>query len=349
MLHALTIGVAWLLIGAGDAATKTEDKTPAKPSKPWISKPDEPKAQSFSLAKSAEQLDEATLGWIGQQKCASCHTGFPYLMARRSIGDPKAPALLQVRQFFEDRVAEWDKGGKGKGYLEGYGLVKKTEGITEVVAIAATLAIDDSQSSGKLHPRTRLALDRIWELQQADGSWNWNKEWLMPVEYDDYFGAVYAALGVGLAPEKYAESDSAKAGVARLKAYLNKNPAPNLHHKTFLLWASLKLDGLMTADEREKTIKDLLALQQEDGGWCLARLGDWKRRDLSVIDKKTPSDGYATGLVLYVLRQAEVPAKHEGRPTASRAGGHRRLRGSHGQDALRPRRPPGPLLYRLRT
>src|SRR5580704_1393699 len=132
MLHALTIGMAWLLMGAGGSPTKADDKPQAKPSKPWISKSDEPKAQSFSLTKGAEQLDEATLAWISQQGCASCHTGFPYLMARRSIGDPKAPAMLQVRQFFEDRVAAWDKEGKGKGYLEGYGLVKKTEGITEV-------------------------------------------------------------------------------------------------------------------------------------------------------------------------------------------------------------------------
>jgi squalene-hopene/tetraprenyl-beta-curcumene cyclase len=279
--------------------------------KPWASKPDEPRAETLSLAKAAAFLDGATLAWIEKQKCASCHTGFPYLMARRAVGEPRAAAPLRVRKFFEDRVAEWDRAGKGTGYLQGFGPVQKTEGVTEVVAIAATLAIDDAQGTGKLHPRTRQALDRMWEMQQRDGSWTWNKTALVPLEYDDYYGAVYAALGVGQAPEGYAASQAAKEGVARLTGYLRKNPAPNLHHKTWLLWASLKLDGLMTPAEREQTIKELLARQRADGGWNLPSLGQWKRRDGRPNDKQAPGDGYATGLSLYVLRQAGVPVKHE--------------------------------------
>jgi squalene-hopene/tetraprenyl-beta-curcumene cyclase len=219
--------------------------------------------------------------------------------------------MLQVRKFLEDRVASWDQGGKGAGYLKGNGSLKVSEGVTEVVAVAATLAVHDAQSSGKLHPRTRQALDRMWELQQPDGSWTWNKTGLAPLEHDDYYGTVYVALGVGHAPEGYARSEAAKAGVARLKDYLQKHPPPDLHHKTWLLWASLKLDGLMTPAERKQTIKDLLARQRDDGGWSLPSLGDWKRRDGKANDKQAPSDGYATGLVLYVLRQAGLPATAE--------------------------------------
>ena len=40
-------------------------------------------------------------------------------------------------------------------------------------------------------------------------------------------------------------------------------------------------------------------------------LGDWKRRDGRANDKQAPSDGYATGLILYVLRQAGLPATEE--------------------------------------
>jgi squalene-hopene/tetraprenyl-beta-curcumene cyclase len=307
----LHLGAALALLAVPPGTIASEPAQGKPPPKPWASRPDEPRAKAPSLAKSAEFLDGVTLAWIAKQKCASCHTGFPYLMARRSLGDPKAPAPLQVRKFFEDRVAAWDRKGKGTGYLQGLGPVRKTEGVTEVVAIAATLAIDDAQATGKLHPRTRQALDRLWEMQQPDGSWTWNKTALAPLEYDDYFGAVYAALGVGRAPEAYAGSPAAKDGVARLTGYLRKNPAPNLHHKTWLLWASLKLDGLMTRAERARTIKDLLALQRPDGGWSLPSLGDWKRRDGSANDKQAPSDGYATGLVLYVLRQAGIPVRQE--------------------------------------
>jgi squalene-hopene/tetraprenyl-beta-curcumene cyclase len=282
-----------------------------RPPRPWASRPDEPRAETLSLAKAAAFLDGVTLAWVEKQHCVSCHTGLPHLLARRSLGDHKAPALLRVRKFLEDRVAAWDRGGKGKGYLQGLGPVRQTEGVTEVVAIAATLALDDARATGKLHPRTRQALDRMWELQRPDGSWAWNKTALAPLEYDDYYGAVYAALGVGQAPEGYAASPAAREGVARLTGYLRKNPPANLHHKTWLLWASLKLGGLMTPAERARTVKDLLALQRADGGWNLPSLGDWKRRDGSPNDRQGPSDGYATGLVLYVLRQAGVPAQQE--------------------------------------
>jgi len=78
----------------------------------------------------------------------------------------------------------------------------------------------------------------------------------------------------------------------------------------WLLWASVKLDGLMGPADREQTVKDLLALQRVDGGWNLPSLGSWKRGDGAMNDKEAPSDGYATGLAIYVLRQAGLPADH---------------------------------------
>ena len=68
--------------------------------------------------------------------------------------------MLQMRKFFEDHVAGWDRGGKGAGYPEG------TEGVTEVVATAATLAFHDAHSTGKLHALTRM----MWPLEKASTS-----------------------------------------------------------------------------------------------------------------------------------------------------------------------------------
>ena len=308
----LRLGSALVLLALASGVTAGEPATKGKPSPtPAANRADEPRAKALSLARSAEFLDTVTLSWIKKRKCLSCHTGFPYLLARSTLGDPQTPALLEVRRFLEERVAAWDQGGKGVGYLKGQGSLKISEGVTEVVAIAATLALHDAQSTGKLHPRTRQALERMWELQRPDGSWAWNKTRLAPLEHDDYYGVVYAALGVGYAPEGYAQSDGAKAGLARLQKYLRKHAPPDLHHKTWLLWASLKLDGLMTRAQREQTIKELLALQRGDGGCNLPSLGDWKRQDGEANDKQAPSDGYATGLVVYVLRQADMPATAE--------------------------------------
>lgn len=275
---------------------------------PAPNRADEPLADKLSLPRAWEFLDNASLAWLKSKKCASCHTTYPYLVARIFAARDDAPVFTQMRKYLKDRVDAWDVGGKNAGLLEG------TEGVSEVVAIAATLSIVDK---GHYEPfgHTLKALDRMWSLQQKDGSWTWNKHDLPPQEYDDYFGVAYAALGVSYAPDKYvagayAKTDAVKENVARLTDYLKKNPAPNLHHKTFLLWASMRLDGLMSPEERAATVKELLALQRKDGGWNLPSLGDWKRLDGKANDKDAPSDGYATGLVLFVLREAGVP-KHD--------------------------------------
>jgi squalene-hopene/tetraprenyl-beta-curcumene cyclase len=296
------LAVTWGVI-AGQPQAKTKG-----PKKPPPRSPSEPLASALSLSKAQQFLDGETLAWLGERKCASCHTGYPYLLASTGSGDPDESAARQVRKFFEDRVVAWDHGGKGAGYLKGNGSLKVSEGVTEVVAVAVTLALHDAETTGELHPLTRRALDRMWELQQTDGSWTWNKTGLAPMECDDEFGAIYAALGTGHAPDAYARTDSAKDGLARLQGYLRGIPRPSLHHKAWLLWASIPLDALMTPAERAQTIKDLLDLQRDDGGWSLKSLDDWKLMVAKANDEPAESDGYATGLVLYVRRQAGVPA-----------------------------------------
>jgi squalene-hopene/tetraprenyl-beta-curcumene cyclase len=131
------------------------------------------------------------------------------------------------------------------------------------------------------------------------------------MEHDDYFGAVYAAIGVGSAPEGYAASDAARAGVEKLRGYLRARPPPDLHHRTMLLWASLKLEGLLDAAGREQAVAALLAAQKPDGGWSIPALADWKRHDGTPNPKDGPSDGYGTGLAVLVLRLAGLDAGRE--------------------------------------
>ena len=279
-----------LLVSWSGSASLAGDLAPASP--------DEPRSQTLSLERAAGYLDEVALDWTRERKCGTCHTNYAYMLSRPSIRDLGSPgAMKEVRDFFESRVEHWDDAAKGSG----------PRWDAEVIATAVTLAINDSATTGKLHPRTRQALDRIWTLQREDGGFTWLKCDWPPYEHDDYYGAVFAALGVGLAPESYAKTEAATRGLEKLGKYLREHPAPDLHHRTFLLWASRKLDGLMTPEAREQTRRDLLSLQRGDGGWSLPTLGEWRRRDGSANPKDGPSDGYATGLVVYVLRQAGVP------------------------------------------
>lgn len=213
-------------------------------------------------------------------------------MARPALGKDSS-ALKQVRAFAEELVQDrW-----------------KTKGPrwdAEVVATGSILAINDAATTGKLHPVTKLALDKMWTVQRPDGGWNWLKcEW-PPMESDDHYGATLAAIGVGMAPERYAETPSAVAGMTKLKKYFAAQPAKFVHHRAMLLWANAQIPGLISADERSQWVKELLSLQKADGGWNSATLGNWKRHDGTSQDLET-SDGYATGFVVFVLRKAGLP------------------------------------------
>jgi squalene-hopene/tetraprenyl-beta-curcumene cyclase len=259
---------------------------------------DEPIAREFSLQRSVAQIDAANVLWDKQHNCVSCHSNCPYLIARSSLREFPSTAPGEVRAFFENRVAHWDDPKKEA----------KPRWDAEVIYTALVLAFNDAATSGKLHPLTRQALDRMWTLQKSGGGWEWVKCGWPPLEHDDYYAAIVAALGVGHAPGDYVRSASIQRGLDRLRDYFRKTPPPDMHHQTMLLWAATRLEGLLDTVQKAATVQSLRELQRGDGGWCLPSLGHWKRRDGQPNDPKSPSDGYATGLVVFVLREAGVPA-----------------------------------------
>jgi squalene-hopene/tetraprenyl-beta-curcumene cyclase len=265
-----------------------------------VNNPDEPYAKTMSLQRTAEFLDHQSRAWTEIKKCGTCHTNFPYLIARGQLGGDLT-ALKEVRGFFEKRIAAWENGKKED-------LPKRD---TEVIATATTLALQDALGAGKLHPLTRKALDRMWTLQQPNGAWNWLKCGWPPLEHDDYYGVVYAAVAVGQAPDDYAKTEQARKGIAGFRTYFKNNPPPSLHHKAMLLWASQKLPELMSDKLKASTIQELRANQKADGGWSLPMLGDWVGYDERPNNRSAASDGYATGFVVYILRQAGVPSKDD--------------------------------------
>jgi squalene-hopene/tetraprenyl-beta-curcumene cyclase len=187
---------------------------------------------------------------------------------------------------------------------------------------ALILAVEDAQA-GRDQPgeHTQKALRQLWETQRADGSWDWMNFAQEPDESTDsqYYGAALAAIAVGLAPGSRTEGDEATANyVGRLRAYLgSRYGEQNLYRQTWALLASTRLAGVLNADQRHSLIAALEQKQNQDGGWSLYRLGPWRWSKAaapfappSALDNAEleRSDGYATGLVAYTLRQAGVPA-----------------------------------------
>lgn len=296
-LMLLCVGALLFLSGqvaaADDGQAVVEPITLANAEMPSANSADEPRAEAYSRLAATKFLDEAALAWQKRHNCMTCHTNYLYLMAKPALGwDDEAHRT--VRQFAEDLVTQrWpEKGPRWDA---------------EVVMTALVLAFNDAETTGKLHPTTRQALDRIWTLQHEDGGFEWLKCDWPPLESDDEFGAPMAALAVSVAPDDYAQTPAAQRGIELLKKYFAAGHQPTLHHRAMLLWADTYQAGWLSAEARQQILDDLLALQHADGGWSLATLGDWKRADESPQDLET-SDGYATGLVIYLSRRAGLSA-----------------------------------------
>jgi hypothetical protein len=248
--------------------------------------------------------------------CVSCHTALPYALARpalrRALGeqDLAAPERTMITNVAK-RVKLW-KDVEPFYPDQTRGLPKSSESRgTEAILNAAVLVARDV-SAGALSDDAQQAFTNLWALQfkngDLKGAWAWLNFHYEPWESNDgaYYGATLAALAIGHAPGGYAATPDIQDQVKLLREYLQKRAdIETVFNRVMLLWASAKMPGLLTADQRQAIIDAAVAKQQDDGGWTMATLGSWKRVDATALDSR--SDGYATGLVTLVLQQSGVP------------------------------------------
>jgi squalene-hopene/tetraprenyl-beta-curcumene cyclase len=260
-------------------------------------RPDEPLAESFSMEKAARSMDLAAQNWQTQprQQCSQCHANMLYLVARPAFSN-LVPEPPEVRQLFEQQLVakRWEK----------HGLLYSVES----VVVAVPLAIHDRQTTGNLHPLTRKALDRMLSVQDKDGTWG-NVAGGKYAFFLQYEQTMFAALGIALAPDDYAQTEAARNALEQIRRFARANPPRHAYAQGMLLWASTHVDGLATTDERAAAINRLLALQRSDGGWALRQmLGDDPTQPAGQFAAKLPSDGYGTGFALFCLRKAGLAA-----------------------------------------
>ena len=249
--------------------------------------------------------------------CVSCHSALPYALARPTLSsalNERAPSANESKIFADviKRVRAWkDMEPWYPDQTRGLPKTAESRG-TESVINALVLSRRDA-ATGAMTDDTRQAFSNMWAQQMRTGdltgAWAWLSFRLEPWEgaKSAYFGAAMAAVAVGSAPGAYASNAEAKKNIDLLRTYLTKQFADQpLLNKLMLLWASSKLQGLLTSAEREATIAEIVAAQQGDGGWSTTLLGPWKRGDGSALP--TTSDGYATGLATFALQQAGRPA-----------------------------------------
>lgn len=282
-------------------------------------------AGSWDSKAAAAYLDHRVDWWMAWPTsardhdtfCVSCHTALPYALGRPALrgalGEQSPSATEQklvanvtkrvrlwnqVEPFYSDEKRGAPKTAESRG--------------TEAVLNALILANYDAEK-GKLSADTRLALDNMWALQlktgDSKGAWTWLNFHNEPWEADDsqFWGATLGALAVGFAPEDYRATPEVQGNLKALAEYFQQGlPTQSLINRIFLLWASAKVPGMLKPDQQKAIIEEVLGKQRPDGGWSTPSIviQTWKRRDGTPLD--TASDGYATGLVAFVLQQAGV-------------------------------------------
>ena len=243
--------------------------------------------------------------------CISCHTTLPFAIARpalRGVLGEKAPGTAESRIF--DNLLT-----RARGYKEmepfypdqTRGIPKTSESrAIESVMNALVLATRDAES-GRLSADTKTAFSVMWPLQMKtgpqNGAWTWLNFGYEPWESPNsaYFGASMAALAIGTAPEGYASTADIQDNLKNLRGYFQREfDKQSALNKLMALWASGRLPGLITPEQRASIVEEAFAKQLGDGGWSTAALGAYERKDGSTIE--TGSDGYATALATLALQ-----------------------------------------------
>ena len=319
--------VAWLLVGIFVAGWRTGAAPAANRSEGVAADPDKPEtkiASSWDPKAAAAYLDRRQSWWMEWPRaqrdhetfCVSCHTAVPYALSRSALRralaeqapSPNEQRLLdsvtkrvrlwkEVEPFYKDADRGPYKSVESRG--------------TESVLNALILSSRDAQS-GQLSNDAHTAFENMWAEQQIagkqKGAWLWLRFNNEPWEADDsdYFGATLAAVAIGIAPGNYSATPEVQTNLKLLREYLNREfAAQTTINRVLLLWAAPKLPGLLELDRQQAMIAELLEKQQADGGWSLSSLsGDWKRMDGT--PQETRSDGYATGLITFVLQGAGI-------------------------------------------
>lgn len=272
--------------GRKDVALAVYDAALLSPS-PYKEAPHNPKA---AIQKSLKALEASMLKFNQRTGCVSCHhegLGRIALSVVRERGFSLNPAIQQAQtgrlngglnalrplhlQALKDREA-----------MKQVPLIEMNEVTTGNSWLLAGMA-EMKQPKNEANGAMTMVLAR---QQSPNGAWTYSLP-RVPMQSSAF---TFTALSVralrAYAPQTYAKEIAERIG--RAKNWLMTTPTTNSEDRASRL-LGLKWAGA-SAEEREKSVQDILTDQRADGGW--AQLDDMQ------------SDAYATGQALYALRAA---------------------------------------------
>jgi squalene-hopene/tetraprenyl-beta-curcumene cyclase len=279
--------------------------------------------------KTAAYLDGRQKNWFAWRpsnrgdgtSCISCHTNLPYALARPVIRqklqiNELSKAEEQLLVNVKKRIDNW----KDNRLFYDFNDVKKEESRgTESVLNALILANYDAHAGRKsISAHTSKAFKIMWSLQ-GKGTWGWLDfgTGYEPFESpsSQYVGSALAAVAVGRAPGGYRKTADIQKNLKTLRAHLRSNfETQTLHNRLYALWADRVMGDFLTEQQRTGVMNAAFSKQQPDGGFVLHSLSETSSADrpgrVRWRINSNRSDGYATGLIVYVLKQAGVAKTH---------------------------------------
>jgi hypothetical protein len=234
-------------------------------------------------------LVEDASKWRTERKCSSCHHG---TMTVWALSEAKSQGFAVDTQTFVDNV-KW-----AKERLEGIDKPRDTRAGWSMINTNALYLAVMARANPKQDALSPVELKQIEghliRHQEPDGSWAWSSAPVQnrppPVFESDEVATLLGCM-VMRSSDKTVERQSSeeRQSLVHAAAWLAKNEANDTAQAEAFRLLKKVWDGKRGRD-LNTAVKEFRKLQRVDGGWGQV--------------KDAPSDAYATGQALYVLRLA---------------------------------------------
>lgn len=153
--------------------------------------PDEPRIP-FSPRLAVDYMEQGAMAWTREGQCVACHTNGTYMVVRPLMTPELGAPQQALRDYFVSTLRDALKSDSARSGSE----VEPTQ----IVYVAAGLAIWDAHVLHHLSPETTQALELMFKLQQPAGDWAIEDDNNPPLESSRYQLATVAARAVANAP-----------------------------------------------------------------------------------------------------------------------------------------------------
>ena len=244
-----------------------------------------------AVEKALPLIQKGAVGHREGRTCFACHNQGIAVLALTTAAsrgfEIDQEELRRQLQFVADFL-----GRNRENYLQGKGQGGQVD--------TAGYALLTLEAGGWKPDDTTAAVAEYLLRYQSDADF-WRTNSRRPPSEASAFTTNYVGLRGLKAFGGAEQKDRVVARVAKVREWLLKQPAVDTEDRAFRVWA-YKTAEVPEADLR-LAVEELLATQQEDGGW--------RQLDSGEPESATASDAYATGTALVALHQAGgLPTSH---------------------------------------